>query len=312
MSGFTPTQAALPIWFGPPDIFVLDIPHIEGETERAGPWLGANAQPFSLVNIASASGGINANPLTLRRSSRTGYLTSSLARGPIGRFDKANQFEATFENGTFASVSEENLLSGANYFCVETPLGWEVLQAGNAVLIAPKTYRFSHLLRGQGGSETEMVDLIGEGARCVALYTGLEVYDIAHDFIDLPIVLTAQIARREAEPFDFTYLARQLRPLSPVHVKFEIGAEGAILSWIRRTRLGGDNWTALEVPLSEGREFYRVQFFKNDAVLDTFETDTPRLALSSAASAQLSAADYVTIAQGSELYGFGAQVRVDI
>ena len=146
----------------------------------------------------------------------------------------------------------------------------------------------------------------------MALYTGLEVYDIAHDFIDLPIVLTAQIARREAEPFDFTYLARQLRPLSPVHVKFEIGAEGAILSWIRRTRLGGDNWTALEVPLSEGREFYRVQFFKNDAVLDTFETDTPRLALSSAASAQLSAADYVTIAQGSELYGFGAQVRVDI
>jgi len=312
VSGLRPIQATQPIWFSAPDMLVLDIPHINGEAERQGPYLGANASPFSTVNISSQPGGVNTSRLTLSRSARTGYLTAPLARGPVGRFDRANHFDARFETGKFSSVTQDNLFSGANYFAVETPLGWEILQAQNIELIAPNTYRFSRLLRGQGGSEAEMVDIIAEGARCVALYTGLETYDIAHDFIDQIIFLNSQIARRNALPFDFTYRARQLRPLSPVHVKLAIGETSSNLSWIRRTRLGGDNWAALDVPLSETREFYRVQLFKDGDLLEGFETDTSRLELSGGAHTTLAMAYYVTIAQGSELYGFGAEVRVDI
>ncbi len=42
---------------------------------------------------------------------------------------------------------------------------------------------------------------------------------------------------------------------------------GAIhLSWIRRTRLGGDSWAGLDVPLGEELESYEIEIREGDAV----------------------------------------------
>jgi hypothetical protein len=55
-----------------------------------------------------------------------------------------------------------------------------------------------------------------------------------------------------AEEVTFTNSGSGLRPFSPVHLKaVRDQATGDVrLSWIRRTRLGGDSWAA-EVPLGE-------------------------------------------------------------
>ena len=53
------------------------------------------------------------------------------------------------------------------------------------------------------------------------------------------------------------------RPYAPVHLSVESTAMGLEFSWIRRTRIGGDDWIAPEVPLGEDHEKYLLSFFKS-------------------------------------------------
>jgi hypothetical protein len=68
-------------------------------------------------------------------------------------------------HGKLASVTDMALLGGANIFTIETPDGWEVLQAGTAALVAPGRYSLTRLLRGQFGTEDAMVTSLAAGAR---------------------------------------------------------------------------------------------------------------------------------------------------
>jgi hypothetical protein len=52
-------------------------------------------------------------------------------------------------------------------------------------------------------------------------------------------------------------------------------AAGIEISWIRRTRMGGDSWDTLEVPLGEARDAYRVEIFDGESVVREIETDEP-------------------------------------
>jgi hypothetical protein len=67
-------------------------------------------------------------------------------------------------------------------------------------------------------------------------------------------------------------------------------AEGIRISWIRRARLGGDSWDALEVPLNESVEAYRVEILIGDEAVRTFEVGTQQ----------------ATYATADELIDFGA------
>ena len=50
-----------------------------------------------------------------------------------------------------------------------------------------------------------------------------------------------------------------LRPYSPVHLRtLRDGTGDLSLSWIRRTRIDGDSWVSVEVPLGEEEEEYLV------------------------------------------------------
>src|SRR5690606_12305107 len=72
-------------------------------------------------------------------------------------------------SGHLASREENEVLAGANRIAVETDSGlWEVLGFHEAELIAPKTYRLTGLLRGQGGSDHAM-GLASTGNRVLVL-----------------------------------------------------------------------------------------------------------------------------------------------
>ena len=73
------------------------------------------------------------------------------------------------------------------------------------------------------------------------------------------------------------------------------------LSWIRRTRIGGDSWAGLDVPLGEETEAYRVQLWNEGAVIAEYETAELSLTLST-----LQNFESVTIAQASRVFGWGA------
>ena len=64
-----------------------------------------------------------------------------------------------------------------------------------------------------------------------------------------------------------------LRPYAPVHIRGARNAGGDLtLSWIRRTRAGGDNWDASDVPLSEDVESYEIDIMWGATVKRTISS----------------------------------------
>jgi len=109
-------------------------------------------------------------------------------------------------------------------------------------------------------------------------------------------------------------VGRGLKPLSPVHVRALRGAGGDItLTWIRRTRIGGDGWDGAEVPLGEESERYEVDILNGDAVVRTIMSTTAACVYSAAdqvvdfGSAQAALA--VAVHQISPAYGRGTAKR---
>ena len=106
---------------------------------------------------------------------------------------------------------------------------------------------------------------------------------------------------------DVTLVGTGVRPFAPVPLAAE--AQGAQLGvrWIRRTRIGGDNWAVAEVPLGETAESYRVITYDGvGAVLETQTVSSP--------SASVTAAGVATIAveQISSLYGPGRAAQIGV
>ena len=67
-----------------------------------------------------------------------------------------------------------------------------------------------------------------------------------------------------------------LRPLSPVHLALNVAADGTLdASWTRRTRLDGDSWQGLEVPLGEAFELYQVRVLDDGNALRSELVSTP-------------------------------------
>lgn len=69
--------------------------------------------------------------------------------------------------------------------------------------------------------------------------------------------------------------ATALRPLAPVHVRGARSAEGVRISFIRRTRIGGDNWASVETPLGEEREAYAIDILSGASVVRTLACVEP-------------------------------------
>jgi len=134
---------------------------------------------------------------------------------------------------------------------------WEVLQFGTATLAAAQEYVISRLLRGQLGTESAMRAPVAAGARWAMLdRTRLR---------QLPMTAgqrgSAQTLRygpatafHDAVSYTeaaFTFNAVGLRPWSPCDVRTRQDAAGDWhVTWTRRARTGGDDWEAVEIPLT--------------------------------------------------------------
>lgn len=302
VSGSTPETALYVPWVSKPEIVVLDIPDVTGVGERKGVLVGAKVTPFNPVRISGPE-----SEVRLDVPAAVGDLLSPLKRGVTDYWDKANGFNIHMPGIDLAAVDDLVLLSGANRFAIETDTGWEVLQARDISLIGEDTYRLEYLLRGLAGTEIDMMDVISTGARIVYLNRGLVDIPLSNSRIGENIDITAHVAGRISEPQSLTYLARHLRPLSPAHIKMFEDENGLHLSWVRRTRLGGDSWAGLDVPLGEEREFYRVEFFDGQESLAVFEVEKPAMTLPSTDWAALTQTTHINVQQGSNIWGYGVK-----
>ena len=107
-----------------------------------------------------------------------------------------------------------------------------------------------------------------------------------------------------------------LRPLSVCHLRANKNVSSDYLvDWIRRTRIDGDSWSGVEVPLGELREIYLVRVLQGATVLREVTVGAPSWTYS---LAQRTADGIVgqtfdfAVAQLSDSFGPGPFVRMMI
>jgi len=279
------------IFDGTAHVEFLDLPLLRGdEPPEAGyiaafqrPWPGGVAvfgspEDAGYVMRASASA-----PAIM------GLTLDPLLPGPTAVPDRRARLRVELSHGELASVTRLQLLAGANTAAIRNAAGgWEVLQFETATLVAGATYELSALLRGQAGTEREMQGAFPEGSTFVLLGTEIARIDLTSAEIGLPLfwrygAASRDIADRAYATGTHTFAGRGLKPLSPVHVRASRNGSGDVaLAWKRRTRIGGDGWDAIEVPLAEESERYEVDIIDGTTVRRTLASATPACVYSAA------------------------------
>ncbi|MCX8509176.1 MAG: hypothetical protein ORN49_09915, partial [Rhodobacteraceae bacterium] len=315
-----------PVSFGVPEVLFLDLPQLTDSTPAHQPLIAADAQPWPGTLAVFRSPALDGFSLLTTSSQRAkiGTLAADFYAGPVSRFDLGNAMVVDFATGVMQSVTDVALFAGANVLAVEAAPGvWEVLQAGNADLIAPGRYRLTRLLRGQRGTESAMGNPSLTGSRVVIVDTSVSVLPVAQSDIGLPWNWRIGPASRPVS--DASYAASTfapsgigLRPFSACQVvqpwRTARSPGDLTISWIRRSRaLAADSWEAAEAPLAEDSEAYVVEILDGATVKRTLTTAATSALYSAAqqttdwgAPLAPGAALTIRIVQLSQAYGRGA------
>jgi hypothetical protein len=244
-----------------------------------------------------------------------GETVTELAAGPAWRWDRVNTVEVQLDYGSLQSLADERVLAGGNAALV----GDEVIRFANAELIAEGRYRLSRLLRGQRGTEHEIA-AHPAGSRFILLDPARQPranfsvsrigIEIAWRYAPVPQGPSGELSGEIV----FTNTGNGLRPFAPVRLKavHDPPSGDVSLSWIRRTRVGGDSWLN-EVPLGEETEEYDVLVLDGANVVRTIRvTSQGTLYTAAQQTADLGAPPASLawrVAQVSRAYGRGVQAE---
>jgi len=257
VAGPTPATPPAPDYAGAAQLLAFDLPGREGVS------VGALIDPYEPVTVQ-----VDGSEVTLNAPLRMGATLTDFPSGSVHLRDRSSKVNVLFGNLTLSGTTNAGLLAGSNRFAVETATGWEIFAARDAELIAPQTYRLSHLLRGLDGSEPFMAETILPGARVLWLGTGLVSLPLSSDQRGSLVSVTGRTARREARFGEVIWNDLAGLPLSPVHLSWD----GTSLSWIGRDPSFSE-WTEDASSLQ-----YRLRITRSGEV-QTIDTALTELAL---------------------------------
>lgn len=302
----------------------LDLPLLTGEEVPQAPHLALTAEPWpgAVAVYASAEDANYALNTLVPGQSVVGVTENNLYAAPPGRIDRGEAVHVVLNGGALQSISDAALLAGGNVMAIGdgSPGNWEIFQFRDAQLLAPNQWLLSHRLRGQAGSDGIMPE-VWPGGSIVVLMNGMPV-QIALKATERRLNRHYRIGPARRPYDDPSYIHRQgafdgngLRPYRPAHLRAE-GTPGSDLglSWVRRTRIEGDSWDGLEVPLGEESESYLVRVQQGETVIRETTTATPMWTYSAAAQGDdaISGAFDIHVAQVSASYGPGPFARLTL
>lgn len=286
--GATQSQTVKPAaTYGKPTVYVVDIAHLSDADPYYQPYVAVDANPWPgsvAIWREAAGGGSYSLIATHDQRSVLGTTLTPVVAGPVSVFDRAAVISVLIQSGQLSSVTEAQLLAGANFAAVQNSAGiWEVFQFATATLSASNTYRLSDLLRAQGGSEDAWNAPIPAGSPFVLLDGSLIALPISQNDLGLPISLKIGPAQGDYTQYSFidvalTPVGRGLWPWSPTDVRGrrDLSTGDVTFTWIRRSRMpGADAWTAGDVPLGEQSEAYQINIIKSGAVVRTQAVASP-------------------------------------
>ncbi|MEM0927803.1 MAG: glycoside hydrolase/phage tail family protein [Pseudomonadota bacterium] len=303
-------EPALPS-YGAAVFLPLDIPLLPEGVSDAQLWLAAFAEPWpGEVAVHRGEGAAAPQIDQITAQSLIGSLVEPLASGPCHRWDRASTLRVSLPAGSLSSLPETDVLEGAHLCAVETQAGtWELVQFAKAELLGDGSYRLTHLIRGRAGTEDEAAAGAAAGARFVLLDSAVP-RDLSADRWGTTELLQAGPSGSLPGAYPFRQVSAVLtgsgaRPLAPSHLRAEAVGTELEISWLRRTRIGGDHFGPGDVPLGETEERYEIELRDSDgAILDVFSTTATKATVSAAGIAS------VTVGQHSSSYGIGRRATL--
>lgn len=281
-----PSQGPAPA--GPTALALLDLPALRDADNGAGfyvamggyldGWRGAQL-------LMSPNDSTYAAVTAATDDAIMGRTNGVLADGPVGIWDRGNTVNVSLVGGgTLSSVTEREVLDGANTFAIASGSGWEIVQAADITLESDGSYTLSTLLRGRRGTEWATSGH-ADGDRVVALTSDtLSRVPRTVDSIDSERFYKAVSIGTSAarvDPTAFTYAGVNLTPYSPVHPRGSRNSSGDLtISWVRRTRIGGAWRDRVGVPVSEDSESYEVDVMDGSTVVRTLTSASPSVTYS--------------------------------
>ena len=253
-----------------------DVPYLRFAACGVGKnWNGA-------VVYRSDDGGVTYNNFTeIVQAGTIGNVLTVLPVASADLVDEVSIVQVSLVNGELESVSELAMLNGANIALI----GNEIVQFQNAVLVSENTYQLSYFLRGRQGTEFE-IGSHRAGERFVLLDNSIVKEQMPTQLIGVSraykgVSIGASLG--SASEIDFTFGAESLRPFSPVEIASARDGSGNLtISWLRRTRVGGELRDGVDVPLSEETEAYSVDVLNGSAVVRTIDVSSPSVSYSAA------------------------------
>ncbi|SDG36687.1 baseplate multidomain protein megatron [Pelagibacterium luteolum] len=245
-----------------PLVVIAHLPDGAGGSELVA---AAYAQPWpGPITLRDAASGVTLGTISARGT--VGVLTARLEAGPLGVWARGETMEIELSSGHVASGEPMTVLASANRIAVQSDGGgWELVGFETAELVAPRRYRLSGLLRGLRGTvpgaaaSGQAVMVIN--AACLRMALGQGELSGTRD-----VRVFAGPADVEGRTEAVAMGSEPVLPLAPVHLTARRDETGALaLSWIRRSRVGGNDWSFGEVPLDIAPERYRVCVFDGDA-----------------------------------------------
>ncbi len=275
----------------PVDPVFLDLPLLTGGEVAHAPHLAVASKPWSgpaAVYKSPAQDGFELASL-VQSPAVMGETETDLVSAAAGLWDRGAALRVRMWQGGLTSVTEEALLNGANAAAIGSGSDdlWEVFQFAEATLVAPDVYDLRLRLRGQVGTDAVMPGVWPAGSRFVLLTSALVQPDLGLSERQLARTWRIGPSRKPADDPVYAEEVRAfdgvgLRPYAPVHLRARSGTDGYDLSWIRRTRIDGDSWAGMDVPLNEESEVYIVRGSVSGAVIREVTVETPSWTYSTA------------------------------
>jgi len=306
----------------PAYIEFLDLPLITGEEIAHAPHIAAMGLPWvgSLSVYLSSSDSGYVLDKEIQSPSVVGTTLSGLQRQQPDRWSTSDRLRVRVPSGVLESRSRDDVLNGANIAAIRgvEHADWELFQFRNAELVGPREYELSILLRGQLGTDGVMPDLHPSGSDFVlingnsvqpSLTSAARGLDRHYRIGPSNLGYDDPSFEHFVESFDGV----GLRPYAPAHLSARWADNGDLkLSWIRRTRIGGDSWQGTEVPLGEDAENYLIRITSATSGIREFFVEAPSFEyLSSEISSDAASAPFeIEVAQVSSQFGPGPVKRI--
>ncbi|MGB3179567.1 MAG: glycoside hydrolase TIM-barrel-like domain-containing protein, partial [Albidovulum sp.] len=259
----TPRSFSAPVPVFP---LFMDLPLMTGQEEPHQPHLAVTATPWpgsAAVYSSDADSGYQVNKIITARSA-IGQTETALMQAIPGIWDRGAALRVKVSGGDLSSVSPDQLLNGANLMAIGDGSSdfWELFQFAKAELVAPDTYDLSLRLRGQAGTDALAPASWPAGSYVVLMNGAPKQIDLHVHARDLARHYRIGPARRNYDDPSYVHLVEAfqgigLRPLSPAHLWARRSGSGDLdIGWIRRTRMNGDSWSGIDVPVGETHEAY--------------------------------------------------------